>query len=150
MDVTKSKAQIRVLAVLAGLLPAACVFPQEQAANPLIGTWSNPENDRVTFTPDAIVMTPNKGQPTTMSAAECNGAYKLVYGRMETAPLERAFPSQADLQAKLKQMLVKPEYPVADVTCDQGGTTYLMLDDRQMLAVYRDAGVGGVERLNRL
>ena len=47
-------------------------------------------------------------------------------------------------------MLVKPEYPVADVTCDQGGTTYLMLDDRELLAIYRDAGVGGLERLSRL
>jgi hypothetical protein len=150
MNLTKIKARARRLTVLAGLLPAACFFPPGEPASPLIGSWASADNNKVTFGPTSIVVTSDKGQATTMSGAECNGAYKLVYGRMETAPLERAFPSQADLQTKLKQLLVKPEYPVADVTCDQGGTTYLMLDDHQVLAVYRDAGVGGLEHLNRL
>lgn len=150
MNLIKAKERARLLAVLAGLLPAACFFPPEQPANPLIGTWASPDNNRVTFAPGAVVLTPDKGQPTTMSGAECNGVYKLAYGRMETQPLERLFPTQADLQVKLKRLLVKPDYPVADVTCDRGGTTYLMLDDREVLAVYRDGGVGGVEQLNRL
>jgi hypothetical protein len=151
MNLTKIRAQTRLLAVLAGLLPTACAFFSPQPpASPLIGNWTTPDNNRVTFRPDAVVVTPDKGQPTTMSAGECNGVYKLVYGRMETAPLQQAFAAQADLKAKLKQMLDKPEYPVADVTCDQGGTTYLLLDDRQVLAIYRDAGVGGVEHLTRL
>jgi hypothetical protein len=148
MNLTK---QFRALALLAGLLPAACAFfPSQTPPNPLIGTWSTPDHDQVTFRPDAVVVTPDKGQPTTMGPADCNGVYKLLYGRMETAGLEQAFPSQPDLESKLKQLLTQPEYPVADVTCDQGGTTYLMLDDRQMLAVYRDAGTGGVEHLTRL
>ena len=149
MTVTKIKAQARRLAMLAALLPAACFFPGEPVS-PLIGSWSSTDNNKVTFGPDSVLLTPDKGQPTTMGAADCNGTYKLVYGRMQTAPLEQAFPTQADLQTKLKQLLVKPEYPVADVTCDQGGTTYLLLDDRQVLAVYRDAGVGGLEHLSRL
>ena len=35
------------------------------------------------------------------------------------------FSAQADLTAQLKQLLVQPEYPVAEITCDRGGTTYL-------------------------
>jgi hypothetical protein len=150
MNPTKIKPRARRLAVLAVLPLAACAITGEPPVSPLIGTWGNPENSRVTFAPNAVVIQPEKGAATTMGPAECNGRFKLVYGRMQTAPLKQAFASQADLQAKLKQMLLKPEYPVADVMCDQGGTTYVLLDDRQVLAVYRDAGVGGIERLSRL
>lgn len=151
MKLQKIKAQARLVAILSGLLPAACAwFPGMQPANPLIGTWSTPDHNQVTFQPDAVVVTPDKGQPATMSQADCNGVYKLVYGRMGTVPLEQAFATQADLQGKLRQLLLQPDYPVADVTCDRGGTTYLLLDDRQMIAIYRDAGVGGIEHLSRL
>ena len=150
MILPQNKVLPRLFAVLAALLPTGCLFPGEVPASPLIGTWGGADNDRVTFTANAVIVTSDKGQPTTMSAAQCNGIYKLIYGRMQSVPLRQAFSSQADLQAKLRQILVQPEYPVADVTCDQGGTTYVLLDDRQMLAVYRDAGVGGLERLNRL
>ncbi|MBV8778310.1 MAG: hypothetical protein JO258_14030 [Alphaproteobacteria bacterium] len=150
MNTPKIKAGARWLAVVAALLPGACFFPAEEPASPLLGTWASSGNNRVTFTANAVVVTPEKGPQTTMSAAECNGRYKLVYGRMQSAALEQSFPSQKDLQAKLKQLLVQPEYPVADVTCDEGGTTYVQLNDRQVLAVYRDAGVGGTENLTRL
>lgn len=134
------------------LLPAACGFMPggTPPASPLIGTWSTADHNQVTFQPDRVVVTPDKGKPTTMSTSDCNGVYKLSYGRMATSPLQRAFVAQPDLEAKLKQFLTQPDYAVADVTCDRGGTTYLMLDDRQMLAIYRDAGVGGLERLSRL
>ena len=122
----------------------------EQPDNPLLGTWSTQDRNKVTFSPNAVIVAPDKGPATTMSAQECNGAYKLLYGRMETAALQRAFPGQADLTAKLKQLLTQPEYPVADVTCDRGGTSYLMLDNSRMLAVYRDGGVGGLEAYSRL
>jgi hypothetical protein len=151
MNSRKTKLQGRLIVALAALLPAACgFFPSGQPANPLVGTWSTQEHNLVTFQPDRVVVTPDKGKPTTMSASDCNGVYKLVYGRMATAPLKQAFVGQADLAARLKQLLLQPDYPVADVTCDQGGTTYLMLDDRQMLAIYRDGGVGGLERYTRL
>lgn len=141
----------RLLALLAALLPAACIFPGEGLpSNPLIGSWTTEDRNQVTFRADAVVVTPDKGQPTTMGPGDCNGVYKLLYGRMNTAALEQSFPGQPDLEIKLKQALVKPDYAVADVTCDQGGTTYLLLDDRRLLAVYRDAGVGGVETFTRL
>jgi len=141
----------RLAVVLLALSPAACaILEGPEPPNPLIGTWTTADNNRVTFKSDAVVVAPDKGKPTTMGKSECNGVYKLAYGRMQTAPLKQLFPLQVDLSAQLKQLLVRPEYPVAEMTCDRGGTTYLMLDDRQLLAIYRDGAVGGIERMTRL
>jgi hypothetical protein len=133
------------------LLPTGCfVLEGPPPASPLIGTWSNADNDRVTFGASSVVVTPNHGKPTAMGPGDCNGVFKIVYGQMATAPFATLFPTQPDLEAQLNRSLVKPEYTVADVTCDRGGTTYFMLDDRQVLAVYRDDGIGGLEHLTRL
>jgi len=141
----------RHLAILLMLFATSCAFLEPaESSNPLIGTWSTPDQDRVTFSANAVVLSPSKGQPTTLGPTDCNGVYKLQYGRMMTAALEQSFPSQPDLQSKLKQFLTKPDYPVVDVTCDKGGMTYLMLDEHRMLAVYRDSGVGGTEAYSRL
>lgn len=140
-------------AALSALLCASCSyfpFQNQPPASPLIGSWGDQDHNKVTFRADAVVVTPAKGQATTMGPAACNGVYKLLYGRMDSAALQGSFRAQPDLQRKLKQLLPKPEYPVADVTCDRGGTTYLMLDGNNVLAVYRDAGVGGTETLSRL
>ena len=133
------------------LLPTGCfVLEGPPPANPLIGTWSNADNDRVTFSDSSVIVTPNNGKAVTMGPGDCNGVFKIAYGRMATAPFATLFPSQPDLEAQLKKVLVAADYPVAEVTCDQGGTTYFMLDDRQVLAVYRDAGIGGLEHLTRM
>jgi len=137
-------------AALVALLPSGCAFFGPAPDNPLLGTWSNADNDRVTFQPDTIVLTPSKGPSGTMGPADCNGVFRLTYGRMATPPLAKLFPTQPDLEDKLKAALVKPEYPVAEVTCGEGGTTYLMIGDREVLAIYRDAGIGGLGHLTRL
>jgi hypothetical protein len=148
---TEVNAVLRRFAVLGVVLCTSCSFLQNQGpASPLFGSWSDPDHNKVTFQPDAVVLTPDKGATTTMGPAACNGVYKLQYGRMMTPALQQSFASQPDLENKLKQLLTQPDYPVADVTCDQGGTTYLMLDNSRILAVYRDAGVGGTETLSRL
>jgi hypothetical protein len=141
----------RFLAVLAALLLASCgFFPGAPPPNPLIGNWATQDHNQVTLRDDAVIVTPDKGKPETMGPGDCNGVYKLLYGRMMSGALQQSFPSQPDLQSKLKQLLTRPDYPVADVTCDHGGTTYLMLDERRMIAVYRDFGVGGLETYSRL
>ena|ERR1700722_1252700 len=154
MKLSLIKASLRLLAAVAiPLAAASCAylpFQLEAPASPLVGSWTTQDHNQVTFRPDAVIVTPDKGQATTMGPSDCNGVYKLQYGVMDTGALEKSFPSQPDFAGKLRQLLVKPEYPVADVTCDQGGTTYLMLDERQMLAVYRDSGVGGTEAFSRL
>jgi hypothetical protein len=133
------------------LLPTGCfVLEGPLPANPLIGTWSNADNDRVTFSDSSVIVTPNNGKATAMGPGDCNGVFKISYGRMATTSFATMFPTQPDLENQLKKALVAPEYSVADVTCDQGGTTYFMLDDREVLAVYRDSGIGGVEHLTRL
>jgi hypothetical protein len=151
MNLTKIKALTRLVAVLGALLPTACAFLESATpANPLVGTWTTQDHNKITFSADAVVVTPEKGPVATLGPADCNGRYKLLTGRMETAALKRSFPTQPDLQSKLRQLLVQPDYPVVDVTCDQGGTTYLMLDNRSMLAVYRDGGIGGLEAYSRM
>ncbi|HVH78103.1 MAG TPA: hypothetical protein VM782_01830 [Stellaceae bacterium] len=145
------KAQTRRFAIIAALLPTACAFLEASPpANPLIGSWTTQDRNRVTIADSAIVITPDKGPAATMGPGDCNGVYKLQSGRMMTGALEQSFAGQPDLQSKLKQLLTRPDYPVVDVTCDRGGTTYLMLDDRRMIAVYRDAGIGGMEAYSRL
>lgn len=139
----------RILAVLTPLLLACCV-PGAPPPNPIIGNWTTPDHNQITLRDDAVIITPDKGKPQTLGPGDCAGVYKLQYGRMMTASLQQSFPTQPDLQSKLKQLLTRPEYPVADVTCDRGGTTYLMLDERRMIAVYRDSGVGGLETYSRL
>jgi hypothetical protein len=151
MTRTEIMARARLLAALGVLLPTACTLLEPPPPpNPLVGSWATADRNRVTFSDTTVVVTPADSKPTTMGPADCNGRYKLQYGRMMTGALEQSFPSQPDLQSKLKQLLVRPDYPVADVTCDQGGTTYLMLDERRMIAVYRDTGVGGLESYSRL
>ncbi|HWD56922.1 MAG TPA: hypothetical protein VG308_01480 [Stellaceae bacterium] len=145
----------RLLLALATGLVASCSyltlpFGGAPPVSPLVGNWATTDKNKVSFRADAVIVTPDKGSSTTLGPRDCNGIYKLQYGRMNGASLAQAFPSQKDLTSKLKQLLVKPEYAVADVTCDQGGTTYLMLDESRMLAVYRDAGVGGLEAYSRL
>jgi hypothetical protein len=141
----------RVLAIFAASLLASCtLFSGTPPPSPLIGNWATQDHNQVTLRDDAVIITPDKGKSEMLGPRDCNGVYKLQYGRMMTASLQQSFPTQPDLQSKLKQLLTSPEYPVADVTCDRGGTTYLMLDERRMIAVYRDSGVGGLETYSRL
>src|SRR4029077_3837076 len=93
---TRRCASGRLAIALLALLPTGCdIFFLGTPANPLIGTWTTADNNRVAFQSDAVIVTPDKGKPTTMGNAECTGVYKLAYGRMETAPLKQLFPSQA-------------------------------------------------------
>ena len=56
---------------------------------------------------------------------------------------------QPDLRDRLARLLVRPDYPVAELGCGEGDTTYVLLGDRDLVAIYRDAGVAGIERLSR-
>jgi 16S rRNA A1518/A1519 N6-dimethyltransferase RsmA/KsgA/DIM1 with predicted DNA glycosylase/AP lyase activity len=44
---------------------------------------------------------------------------------------------------------VRPDYPVAELGCGEGGTTYVLLDDGKLIAIHRDADVAGIEELSR-
>jgi len=139
--------QATVLA-LAGLLPAACVAP-EPAGGPFAGTWSNAERHQVMFRDSTVVQQPAGGQPTALSAATCDGKFRFGYARRSRDALLALAPRQPDLRNRLAQMLVRADYPVAELGCGEGGTTYVLLDDRDVVAIHRDADVAGIEQLSR-
>jgi hypothetical protein len=46
-------------------------------------------------------------------------------------------------------LLVEPSYPVARLDCDRGDQTYVLLNDHQLVAIYRDGDIGAIDRLAR-
>ena len=56
---------------------------------------------------------------------------------------------QPDVTRKLGQLLTKPEYQVAELRCDQGDNTYVLLNDRDLVVIYRDRDIAGIEELSR-
>ena len=133
---------------LAALLPAACVGP-EPPGGPFAGTWSNAERHQVMFRDSTVVQQPAGAPPTALSAATCDGKFRFGYARRSRDALLALAPRQPDLRNRLAQMLVRADYPVAELGCGEGGTTYVLLDYRDLVAIHRDADVAGVEQLSR-
>jgi len=130
------------------LLPAACVSP-EGPGGPFAGAWSTAERHQVVFRENTVLQQPAGSPPTALSAATCDGKYRFGYARRSRDALLALTPRQPDLRNRLVQMLVRPDYPVAELGCGEGGTTYVLLDDRNLVAIHRDADVAGVEQLSR-
>ena len=139
--------QIAVLALVA-LLPVACVSP-EPPQGPFAGAWSNAERNQVVFRDNTVVQQPTGGPPTALSAATCEGKFRFGYARRSRDALIALAPRQPDLRGRLAQMLVRPDYQVAELDCGDGGTTYVLLGDRDLVAIHHDADVAGVEQLSR-
>ena len=89
-------------------------------------------------------------QPTPMGAESCAGAFRFGYGRKSREALIGLAPRQPDLRGKLASLLVQPDYPVAELACGAGDSTYVLLGERDLVAIYRDRDIAGVERLSRL
>ena len=137
------------LLALAAVLPAACVAP-EPPANPFAGAWATAERLQIAFRDTTIVVSPPDGTPTPMGADSCSGAFRFSYGRKSREALLGLTPQQPDLKKKLATLLVQPDYPVAELACGAGGSTYVLLGERELVAIYRDRDIAGVERLSRL
>ena len=137
------------LLALAALLPAACAG-LEPPANPFVGAWATAERQQIAFRDTTIVVSPPDGAPTPMGADSCSGAFRFSYGRKSRETLLELTPQQPDLKKKLATLLVQPEYPVAEMACGAGGSTYVLLGERELVAIYRDRDIAGVERLSRL
>jgi len=58
-------------------------------------------------------------------------------------------PQQPDIRSRLSLLLVRPDYQVAELGCGDGGTTYVLLDERKLISIHRDADVAGIEELSR-
>jgi hypothetical protein len=132
---------------LAAMLPAACVAPGP--TDPFAGAWTNGESHRIAFRDNTVVQQPASGPPTAMSSQTCSGQFRFGYGRKSREALLALTPQQPDLRDRLARLLVQPNYPVAELGCGEGDTTYVLLGDRDLVAIYRDAGVAGIERLSR-
>lgn len=140
----------RPVLILLALLPAACAdFAFSPTPNQFIGAWKAGDSGNVSFNEDTVVLTSPGGKPTPISAAECNGGFRFRYGRMTRGSLAGIAAAQPDIDRKLSDMLTNPVYPVAELTCDSGVSTYVMLDDHDIVAIYRDRDVVGLDRMTR-
>jgi hypothetical protein len=145
----QNRARLALLA-LAAVLPAACAGLEPPPANPFVGAWATAERQQIAFRDTTIVVSQPDGAPTPMGADSCSGAFRFGYGRQSREALLGLTPQQPDLKKKLATLLVQPDYPVAELACGAGGSTYVLLGERELVAIYRDHDIAGVERLSRL
>jgi hypothetical protein len=144
--IVTSLARLSALAFLAAL--AACAAPEP--TNPFAGSWTTAERQQIAFRDATIVVNPPDGQATPMAAESCDGAFRFRYSRLSRESLIGLVPHQPDVRGKLASLLVQPDYPVAELACGEGASTYVLLDERDLVAIYRDRDIAGIERLSRL
>ncbi len=130
--------------------PAACTAvgpPQPQ--NWFVGTWADPDNDTITIRQDTVVQNQRDGRSLALDSSACDGAFSFTYAAWSRQTLTGLLPRQPGLGKSLSDLLVAPSYPVAVLHCGHGDQTYVLLNDRQLVAIYRDGDIGAVERLAR-
>jgi hypothetical protein len=130
--------------------PLGCAVPPSPAEqNPFIGTWVTADNDSITIRQDTIVQIQPNGQSTVLDKAACRGVFRFAYESQTRQALTDLIVRQPDLRKKLSDLLVEPSYRVARLDCHQGDQTYVLLNDHQLVAIYRDGDIGAVDRLTR-
>src|SRR5580765_5219018 len=134
---------------LAAILPVPCA-PPPPTTNPFLGNWGNPERSQITFRDTTIVMNPPNEKPTPLGPEACAGRFRFDYSRKSRDALAGSIADQPDLRARLGKMLVSADYQVAELGCDNGQNTYVLLGDRELIAIYRDGDIANIERLQRL
>jgi hypothetical protein len=145
-----ARRMVRCAFIILALSPAACGdFRFGYAPNEFLGVWTTADQGKVSFTDETVVLTSPEGKPTPVSAAECNGGFGFRYGQMTRESITGIAAAQPDVGQKLSGMLTGSVYPVAELTCDRGTSTYVMLDDHEIEAIYRDRDVVGLDRMSR-
>lgn len=144
----------RALLCAAGALSPAVLFacaapPPAAPPNPFVGTWANADNDTVAIEQTTIVEHQPGGQPVALDSAACRGVFSFTYATSSTRSLTALLPRQPNLASDLAGLLVAPSYPVAVLHCGQGDHTYVLVNDHELVAIYRDGDIGAVERLAR-
>lgn len=136
--------------LLATALIAACASSRPpQPQNPFVGTWADPDNETIAIRQDTIVQNRPDGQSTALDNSTCGGAFSFAYATWDRQALTGLLPRQPGLGKKLSDLLVAPTYPVAVLHCAHGDQTYVLLNDQQLVAIYRDGDIGAIERLAR-
>ncbi len=142
---------MRVVAVvIAAVPPLACTVPSsERVENSFVGTWTTAENASITIRQDTIVQHQPDGQSTALDKNTCRGVFSFTYSTKTRQALTGLVPRQPDLQRRLSDLLVDPSYRVAELDCDRGDQTYVLLNEGQLVAIYRDGDIGAIDRLAR-
>ena len=137
--------------MILGAFPLACAGPSPPSAssNPFIGTWATADNNSVTIRQDTVIQTQPDGRTTALDPATCRGVFRFGYDTKSREALTDLISRQPGLRRKLSEMLVEPSYPVATLDCDRGDQTYVLLNDGELVAIYRDGDIGATERLAR-
>ena len=138
-----------VTMLILAAVPLACATPSPSPVNPFIGTWTTANNDSVTIRQDTVVQTEPDGRATALDAKACRGVFRFGYATKSRQALTDLIPRQPELRRKLSDLLVEASYLVAELDCDRGDQTYVLLNDRQLLAIYRDGDIGAIEHLAR-
>lgn len=137
-------------AVAAALLPAACAAPRlPPPENPFAGAWTSGGRQQIAFHEGTVVITPPGASPTPLSAAACDGTFRFGYGRESRGALLGLPLHQPDLQKQLAALLTEADYRVAEAICGEGGMVYVLLDPHNLLAIYRDRDIAGIDHLTR-
>jgi hypothetical protein len=139
-----------LVTALIAVAPAACTIAPPPSLNPFVGSWSTAERQQIAFRDDTVVFNPPGEKPTPLGAETCSGKFRFAYSRQSRDTLLAVVGRQADLRRRLAEVLVQPQYPVAELSCGEGGTTYVMLSDKELVAIHRDQDIAGVERWSRL
>jgi hypothetical protein len=137
--------------VAAAVLPLACAVPRPtpHLENPFLGTWATAEHASITFRPDTVLQNPPEGPPQAFDNETCSGVFHFRYVTRSREALTALLPRQPGLRDELSRLLPRPRYQVAELACDQGDQTYVLLNDEALVAIYRDGDIGGIERLAR-
>jgi len=89
------------------------------------------------------------GHRTPLDKDTCRGVFRFGYDTKSRQALTDLIARQPDLRKKLSDLLVEPSYPVASLDCDRGDQTYVLLNDQQLVAIYRDGDIAAIDRLAR-
>jgi hypothetical protein len=141
--------RISTVITCSALMLACTLSPAAHVEDPFVGNWVTAENASITIRPDTIVQHQPDGETTTLDEAACRGMFRFAHGTKSRQDLTGLVPRQPDLRQKISDILVEQSYPVAELDCDRGDQTYVLLNNRQLLAIYRDGDVGAIERLAR-
>jgi hypothetical protein len=144
-----SRGTVPIMIIVIAFFGCAAPAPAPPPRNPFVGTWANANNDTITIRQDTVVQNQANGQSTPLDKGTCNGNFSFGYVTWNRAALTGLLPRQPSLDQNLAALLVAPTYPVVALRCDQGDHTYVLLNDNELLAIYRDGDIGVVERLAR-
>jgi hypothetical protein len=133
----------------AAVLAACTLSPPPAAEDPFIGTWVTADNASITIRADTVVQHSPDGQSTELDQSACRGVFRFSYSTKTRQALTGLVPRQPELRQKLSDVLVEPSYKVAELDCDRGDQTYVLLNDRQLVAIYRDGDIGAIDHLAR-